>query len=551
MPPAWQACQHGRMTTVESTTSAAANWWYDGVGYEVYIRSFADGDGDGVGDLAGITERLEHLAWLGVSVVWITPFYPSPMHDHGYDVADYVDVDRQFGTLDDFDRMIAKAHELGLKVVIDIVPNHSSSEHEWFQQARSSKDSPYRDYYVWRDPAPDGGPPNNWVSHFGGPAWTLDEATGQYWLHLFLPEQPDLNWRNPKVLDEFDKILTFWLERGVDGFRIDVAQAMVKHPDFPDLPEATSETPAFGPQPEFDKYAHVYDLDQEETKDVFRRWRELVSPYDALLLGELYILEHDRFTRYFTHDDGLHLGFWFKPMHSEWDVDTLRVALEEGARGTGVSWVLSSHDRSRAATRFGGGDLGRARSLALSTVLMGLPGVPFIYQGEELGMTDGFVPPEQWADPIVKRTNDPAYSRDGCRTPMLWEPADGWGFTTSDSPWLPYGDRRPEESVAGQQDDPGSYLHRYRALVALRNADEDLRYGAFGWLTQTGPFLAYQRGNCVVVANTADTPETFILPFGDYQVAFGTDRSREGDILTAATDLQPAEAMILRITTDG
>jgi alpha-glucosidase len=544
------------MTALDPQPAAATGaaetrrWWDDAVGYEVYIRSFADSDGDGVGDLRGIRDRLDHLAWLGVKIVWITPFYPSPMLDHGYDVADYRDIEPSFGTLDDFDALVARAHELGLKVVIDLVPNHTSSQHEWFRQARSSRDNPYRDYYLWRDPAADGGPPNNWQSHFGGDAWTYDETTGQYWCHLFLPEQPDLNWRNPAVADEFDRILEFWFARGADGFRIDVAHALLKHSDLPDLPPAEAKLAegVEGPVelPEFERLDHIYDVDQPEVTAVYHRWRGLADSYDALLLGEVYILEAHRFSRYVADDDGLNLAFWFGALHIGWDAAQLREALTAGAAIRGVSWVQGSHDRTRAATRFGGGELGRARQLALATLMMGLPGTPFVYQGEELGLADGEVPRERWADPIAVRTGEIAHSRDGCRTPMLWEPGPGWGFTTADEAWLPYGKRSEADTVAVQRADPHSALHRYRALIALRNAEPDLRSGPVTWLTETGPILAYRRGDMVVTANAGDHRASLRLPGGHWTVAFGTANDREGETEAQELALGAAEAVVLK-----
>ncbi|MGI8876926.1 MAG: alpha-amylase family glycosyl hydrolase [Egibacteraceae bacterium] len=544
------------MTATEPQAAAATGaadaprWWDEAVGYQVYIRSFADSDGDGVGDLRGIRDRLDHLAWLGVKIVWITPFYPSPMLDHGYDVADYRDIDPRFGTLDDFDALVARAHDLDLKVVIDLVPNHTSDRHEWFAKARSSRDNPHRDYYLWRDPAGDGGPPNNWKGHFGGDAWTYDENTGQYWCHLFLPEQPDLNWRNPAVAGEFDGILEFWFARGADGFRIDVAHALLKHSDLPDLPPAEAKLAegVEGPVelPEFESLDHVYDVDQPEVTAVYRRWRGLADGHDALLLGEVYILDADRFSRYVVDDDGLHLGFWFPPLHVGWDAGELRKALTKGAAIRGVSWVQGSHDRTRAATRFGGGELGKARQLALATLMMGLPGTPFVYQGEELGLLNGEVPRERWADPIAVRAGEIGHSRDGCRTPMLWEPGPGWGFTTADDAWLPYGDRSDADTVAVQRDDPHSMLRRYRALIALRNAEPDLRGGPVTWLTHSGPILAYRRGEAIVAANAGDGLESLALPAGPWVVVFATDGKRAGEREVERIRLGGQEAVVLK-----
>lgn len=525
-------------------------WWHDAVGYEVYLRSFADSDGDGVGDLPGLLARLDHLAWLGIDVVWITPCYPSPMHDHGYDVADYRGVDPRFGTMADLDALIARCHALGMRFVMDLVPNHTSSEHPWFQAARSSRDNPYRDYYLWRDPAPDGGPPNNWRSHFGGPAWTYDEGTGQYWCHLFLPEQPDLNWRNPAVRAEFDDILRFWFERGVDGFRIDVAHALLKHPDLPDLPPAELDAvEGPGNLPEFEALSHVYDLDQQpDVFEVYRRWRRIADEHDALLLGEVYVLDGGRYGPYVADQDGLHLAFWFPPLHIEWEPETLRGALIAGlsaARGH-AAWVQGSHDRPRAVTRYGGGRLGQERALAFATLQLGLPGMPVLYQGEELGLADGEVPEDQAADPIGVRARAFTASRDGCRTPIPWAPGPGWGFTTG-QPWLPFGARTPEDTVAVQRDDEASMLHRFRALVRLRHELDDLRRAELVWLTDAGPVLAYRRGAALVAANCGDAPASLTLPEGGWQVAFRTDGRCDGQVLAGACTL-PARAAMVAVT---
>ena len=524
-------------------------WWHGSVGYEVYIRSFADADGDGVGDLRGLHQRLDHLAWLGVDLLWVTPFYPSPMHDHGYDVADYTGVDERFGTLDDLDAVLEEAHARGMRVVIDLVPNHTSSEHPWFAESASSRDNPYRDYYIWRDPGPDGGPPNNWVSVFGGPAWTYDEATGQYWLHLFLPEQPDLNWANPAVAEEFDRILEFWLNRGVDGFRIDVAHGLVKHPELLDLPlipeSERVETDQFvGDYALFD---HVYDRNQPGVLEVYRRWRKLVDTHDALLLGEVYLREVRQLAPYVKGRDGLHMTFWFSPVHVPWDAERLRDVLVEGLTLVpgSVAWISGSHDRSRVVTRFGGGDVGRARALAFATLLFGLPGVPFLYQGEELGLDDVPIDATEAQDPIGARAGALDRSRDVCRTPMPWRPGAGMGFTTASAePWLPFGDRRPDDTVQGQRDDPTSLLHRYRALIGLRRGMPDVIDAPVEWLTAGGPVLAYRRGDVLVAGNCGEAVQRLTLPDGGWRVAFDADGGPERAVAGLIV-LEPAQAVVL------
>jgi len=533
-----------------TASQGASRWWRGAVGYEVYLRSFADSDGDGVGDLRGVLEHLDHLAWLGVDIVWVTPFFPSPMHDHGYDVADYCGVDPRFGTLADLDALVAAVHARGMRLLIDLVPNHTSSEHPWFRAARSSRDNPYRDYYVWRDPAPDGGPPNNWTSHFGGPAWTFDEATGQYWLHLFLPEQPDLNWANPAVADEFDAILRFWLERGVDGFRIDVAHALAKHPDLPDNPPAdpADADADHALTDDFRRLQHIHDVNQPQVLDIYRRWRRVVAPYDALLVGEVYVLDAEQLARYVADDDGLHLAFWFKPLHMRWSAAAVREVIADAAAVApeAIGWVTGSHDRSRAVTRFGGGARGRARALVLTTLLACLPGVPFLYQGEELGLEDGRIPPEAAQDPVAVRAGAHETSRDAARTPMPWAPGPGLGFTTAASAWLPFGDRQPADTVAVQRADPRSTLHRHRRLLALRHASDDLRAAPLAWLVEEGPVIAYRRGGTLVVANVGDDRTDVALPPGRWEVAFATVAERDGEQVADALALDGDSAVVLR-----
>ncbi len=525
------------MSRLAPEARGPSRWWEPAVGYEVYIRSFADSDGDGVGDLAGVLSRLDHLADLGIDIVWVTPIYPSPMHDHGYDVADYTGVAEVFGTTADLDSLVSACHERGMRLILDLVPNHSSSEHEWFRRSRSSRDDPYRDHYIWRDSAPDGGPPNNWVSHFGGRAWTYDEATGQWWLHLFLPEQPDLNWSNPTVVEEFDGILEHWFARGVDGFRIDVAHALVKDAQLRSNPLSARPTERGGVEmgqvaSTWETLEHVHDTDQPAVLDVYRRWRAIADRHDALLLGEVYLLEGDRLLRYVAADDGLHLAFWFGPLYVGWDATGLRRSFDEGVRvaaaaRAGLGWVLGSHDRNRVASRLGEGAVGRSRAVALVALQVFAPGVPFLYQGEELGLGDPVIPPEAAQDPIAARQGEHARTRDVARTPMPWTPAPGLGFTAAGEAWLPFGDRGPGDTAEVQAADPDSPLSTYRRLLALRRALGGLAGAPFAWVTEDGPLLAARRGDVVVAVNTGESP--MAVPGATGEVRFCTDRSCEGD----------------------
>ena len=512
-------------------------WWRDAVGYEVYVRSFSDSDGDGIGDLPGVRQHLDHVAELGVDILWLTPFYPSPQADHGYDVADYTEVEPAYGALADIDAIIEEAHERALRVMIDIVPNHTSDHHRWFQASRSSRDDPRRDWYIWREPAPDGGPPNNWVSHFGGPAWTLDETTGQYYLHLFLPEQPDLNWKTPAVADAFDDILRFWLERGVDGFRIDVAHALRKREGLPDIP--LREDAPSREEPRFADFQHLHDLDQPEVLEIYRRWRRVVEPHDAVLLGEVYLLDPVEVARYVQEQDGLHLALYIPAVKTSWDAETIRRTLSAGVReGRGhFAWPVASHDDPHPATRFGGGARGRQRHMAYLTLVLGMPGVPFLFQGDELGLEDGDVPPAAAQDPAGAIPGGPG-SRDGVRTPMPWTPDEpNRGFTDGE-PWLPLGGRRPSDTVMAQTGDPTSYLHRTRDLLALRSERLADR-GEVRWLDEDGPIVSYRRGDAVVAANCGDDPSPVAVPAGDWQVIYRSDVGRvtdaqsEGDTLVA------------------
>ena len=465
------------------------SWWSGSTVYQVYIRSFADSNGDGVGDLGGIRNRLPYLQWLGVDALWITPFFPSPMADHGYDVADPRDVDPLFGDLAAFDALLADAHELGLRVIIDVVPNHTSDRRDWFVEALASPPrSAARDRYMFYPPGAGGRLPNDWRSVFGGPAWAPDATGDEYYLHLFAPEQPDLNWHNPEVVDDAERTLRFWFDRGADGVRIDVAHGLFKN-------EALAgEGPKIDAPIDsvFDRTAQKGTFDQPEVHEIFRRWRAVVAEYDPepVLVGEVFLWNPERVALYVRPDE-LHLAFGFALMGQPWDATKTRTAITRclGPDGRGANttaWVLSNHDVPRQVTRFGGGDLGRRRARAAALLLLALPGTSFLYQGEELGLEDVPVPPEARQDPIWINTGGQQVGRDPCRVPLPWTPdADGaFGFTVG-RPWLPMPEGGwGELSVATQRDDDSSMLALYRVALATRRASPALREGAFEWVEE-------------------------------------------------------------------
>jgi alpha-glucosidase len=482
-----------------------AEWWREAVFYEIYVRSFADSDGDGLGDLEGIRSRLPYLRDLGVDALWLTPFYPSPGADHGYDVADYRDVDPRFGTLETFDRLLADAHEQGLKVVIDIVPNHTSIEHEWFRSGE-------RDRYIFR-PGRNGGPPNNWVSVFGGSAWTLDEASGEYYLHLFAPEQPDLNWRNEDVQRDFEDVLRFWLDRGVDGFRIDVAHGLFKDEQLRDEP-AQSQLEVAGT--DYQGLDQQYAVDQPEVHDLYRRWRRLADEYDdRMYVGEVFLYDPARVAAYVQPDE-LHLAFNFMLLPEPWSAGRMRAAIDrtlrelEPVRAT-PSWVLENHDVMRLPTRFGGGDLGRRRALAASLLILALPGAAFLYAGQELGLDEVDLPDDVRQDPILVRSGGAHKGRDGCRVPLPWAP--GGGFTTG-TPWLPQPEAWDARAVSVQAEDPGSVLALHRRLLEFRRSIE----GPFAWLDSPPGTLVFGRGDAFVCAVNVDAAAPLLLPAGEVVV---------------------------------
>jgi len=464
-----------------------AAWWQRGVVYQIYPRSFQDSNGDGIGDLAGIIQRLPYLVDLGVDAVWLSPVYPSPMADFGYDVSDYVNVDPIFGTLADFDGLVAAVRAHGLKLIMDLVPNHTSEAHPWFVESRASHINPKRDWYIWRD-GRDGGPPNNWLSEFGGSAWTLDPATGQYYYHAYLAAQPDLNWRNPAVVDAIHKAMRFWLDRGVDGFRLDTIHHLVEDAELRDNPANEDYTNG----PPIERFTRLYTTDRPETQDVLDGFRKVVDEYDdRILIGEAYIpLEH--LMAYYGMQGGrLHLPFNFQLLSTPWCAEELALLIQryEGLlpQGCWPNWVLANHDRPRIASR-----VGPAQARVAAMLLLTLRGTPTLYYGDELGMTDVPIPPELVQDPWEKNVPGFGLGRDPVRTPMAWSTDRNAGFSSA-KPWLPLGPDAQIRNVAVQAADDGSLLAFYRALLRLRRTEDALAVGAYGQVEHHGDVLTYER----------------------------------------------------------
>ena len=489
-------------------------WWQHGVVYQVYPRSFQDSDGDGVGDLRGIEARLDYLAELGIDALWLSPIYPSPMADFGYDVANYCDIDPRFGTLADFDGLLAAAHERNLRVILDFVPNHSSSQHPWFIDSKSARTSGKRDWYIWREPAPGGGPPNNWVSDFGGSAWEWDEATGQYYLHAFLKEQPDLNWRNPAVQQAMYDVLRFWFARGVDGFRIDVLWHLVKAEGLPDNPPNAAYRADMG---EMHCVLQLHSTDQPEVHAIAGEMRRIADGFgERVLIGEIYLPVERLMHYYGVGTPGVHLPFNFQLVDAPWDARGLSamIAAYEAALPTGgwPNWVLGNHDRPRVADR-----LGEAQARVAAMLLFTLRGTPTLYYGDELGLGRVEIPPALVQDPRELREPGLGLGRDPVRTPMPWDETVNAGFTTG-VPWLPLSPDWVERNVASQTRAPGSMLALHRSLLALRRSRAALSVGDFALLDVggSGGVLAYERrhdGDRLLVAlNLGRAPQELTLP---------------------------------------
>lgn len=538
-------------------TESRVDWWCRAVVYQVYPRSFQDSNDDGIGDLEGIIRRLDYLndgtpRSLGIDAIWLSPTFPSPMADFGYDVSDYRGVHPDFGDLATMERLIAECHARGIRILLDWVPNHTSNQHPWFLESRSSRANPRRDWYIWRDAKPDGSLPNNWRSVFGGPAWTLDETTGQYYLHSFLREQPDLNWRNPEVERAMHDSLRFWLDKGVDGFRIDVMGMIVKHPDLADNP----------PNPEWrrgdrERASHLWlnNRNYPDVYDAVKRIRAVFDEYDdRMAVGEVFGTAEEIANFYGDADEpGLHLAFNFQFIQEKdgeatrWEADAIRrivrnaeASLPEGAQ---PCFAIGNHDRMRFISRHNGDGRGLDRARAAIILLLGLRNTPFVYYGEEIGMEDVDIPEDQLQDPARIRT----IGRDPERTPMQWDATPGMGFSNAE-PWLPFG--RRDRTVTGQLDDPDSLLSLYRRAIWLRKRTAALTDGSFREFAAPRDVFAWVRiapGSpaIAVAVNTAREPREVPFPGGG-EVILSTRLADEGQLIEGSFVLPPLGAVMIQ-----
>jgi alpha-glucosidase len=521
----------------------SGSWWQYGILYEIYPRSFQDANGDGIGDFQGILQRLDYLAELGIKGIWIAPFYPSPMADFGYDISDYCNVDRIFGTLPDFDQLLGAIHERGLKLILDFVPNHTSDQHPWFLESRSSLSNPKRDWYLWRDPAADGGPPNNWLSNFGGSAWTKDGS--QYYYHSFLKQQPDVNWRNPELREAMFQVLRSWLDRGVDGFRVDVMWMMIKDDQFRDNPVNPASAPD---SPASVRLLPVYNTNRPEVHAIVADLRAVLDSYgDRLLIGEIY-LPFDQLATYYGQDlKGAQLPFNFHLMLCPWNADAIAKVIQEYEAalpmGAWPNWVIGNHDQPRIATRIGGP---QARMAAM--LLLTLRGTPMMYYGDEIGMTNVAIPAAEIQDPAEKNEPGKGLGRDPERTPMQWDNSALAGFTVG-KPWLRLAADHATVNVAALSSQTDSVLSLYRALIRLRNENAALHTGRVELVASDGHILRYERfeneQRFSILLNLSESTEEAASAAGQILLSTHMDRSREA--VGASISLRPFEGVIVKL----
>jgi alpha-glucosidase len=526
-------------------------WWQGAVIYEVSTPTFQDSNGDGLGDLAGVTRRLEYLRWLGVDAVWLTPFQPSPMTDFGYDISDLTGVHPAAGTLEDFERLVAEAHRRDLRVILDLVPNHTSDQHPWFVESASSRKSPRRRWYIWADAAPGGGPPNNWQSDLGGSAWRWHEPTGQYYYHAFARDQPDLNWRNPEVHDAVTAAMRFWLDRGVDGFRVDVLWHLAKDRRLRDNPRK----PDFNPSKDSPCPAvmQVFSADQPDVHDVVAELREVIDAYDdRLLIGEVYLPISDVVRYYGAERSEVHLPFNFQLVQVAWDAAHVRRVVDEYessvAEDEWPNWVLGNHDQPRVATR-----VGREQARVAAMMLLTLRGTPTIYNGDELGMVNSDVPRDAMRDERARTCDGKGIGRDPFRAPMQWDGSRNAGFSDAE-PWLPMAADHATVHVAAQREDPRSSLALHRRLIELRRASPALLRGAYRPVDATAHVYAYVRCTeeeaFLIALNLNDLPRTLELPgwCGTGRVAVSTRDPQADRPATGRTiELAANEGLVIRL----
>jgi alpha-glucosidase len=530
-------------------------WWQTGVIYQIYPRSFMDANNDGLGDLEGVRQRLPYLASLGIDAIWFSPIFPSPMADFGYDVADYTDIHPDYGTLATFDALLEEAHQHSLKVLLDLVPNHTSSAHPWFEEARQSRDNPKRDWYIWQDPKADATPPNNWLSYFGGPAWTYDELTGQYYMHNFDPEQPELNWRNSQVKAAIFDSIRFWLKRGVDGFRMDVIDRLLKDPDFRDNPPNPAWSPGDAIMWSQDR---IHSEGAPGTHALMREFRDVFNEFpQTVAVGELsYALEAEEFAAFYgqrmddNNGDELHLPFNFGLLGRAWRADVIRPYVDQyDASVPSYGWpnyVLGNHDVGRIASRYG-----QAQARVAALMLLTLRGTPTLYYGDEIGMTNATISEDKIQDPQGR--NKAGFNRDECRTPMQWDASTNAGFNAGAEPWLPVAPDYPVVNVAAQEVDPSSTLNFYKRLLDYRHNSPELQSGDYAALDAGVPAdcYVYQRKyegkTCLIALNMTHDERTLSLT-GHGIITVSTDHQRDGHPVDLTQfSLLPDEGVIIEL----
>jgi len=518
-------------------------WWRDGIIYQIYPRSFVDSNNDGVGDLQGIIGKLDYLQSLGVDAIWLSPIYPSPDVDFGYDVADYKDIDPKFGSMKDFEQLVKESKKRDIHIILDLVLNHTSDQHLWFIESKKSRDNPYHDWYLWQDPKPNGDPPNQWQAVFGGPAWEFDPNLGQYYYHMFYKEQPDVNWQNPAVRAEMLDVFRFWLKKGVDGFRLDVFNAYFKDPQLRDNPKKIGIRP-------FDRQQHIYDCSQPEMFPLLNEIRSILDRHkQAYAVGESFLAMTEQSASY-CGDDKLHAAFNFDFAHNRWHPTRFLGSAQNWYRALSEdAWpnnFLSNHDMKRAATRYCFGEDDRRAKVA-AAMLLTLKGTPFIYYGEEIGLRDiPIFKKSDVKDPIGRRYWPLYKGRDGCRAPMQWSSEINAGFSKSD-PWLPIHPNYPARNVKQQSSDPDSLLNFYKILIAIRKSQPALQSGNFIPLGENPKhILAYQRQYdddiLTVLLNFSGQNRHFDLPEGQWESLLEENR-----IISGTIQLSPYQVEILKM----